>query len=237
MKHKNWIRFVCIALAAVMLAGGATGCAGAGESTSQEVWVNASSKEGTATDGTSKEGASQEGSSKEASNEATSGGTQNANFPDRANATTGEGQVKVLKEGDVAPDFTATLVDGSTFTLSEHDGEVVLLNFFATWCGPCMREMPAFEKLQNDGLEGVAILCVDCMEEKKTVDTYVNKEKFSFAIAYDKDGVIGKYYPTDGIPYTLVINKGVIAKIYLGARDAETQYKEYKGAIDACLAE
>ena len=62
-----------------MLAGSATGCAGAGESTSQEVWVNASSKEGTATDGTSKEGASQEGSSKEASNEATSAGTQNAN--------------------------------------------------------------------------------------------------------------------------------------------------------------
>ena len=46
MKRKNWIRFVCIALATVMLAGGATGCAGAGESTSQEVWVNASSKEG-----------------------------------------------------------------------------------------------------------------------------------------------------------------------------------------------
>lgn len=237
MRHKNWIKLVCVVLTAVMLDGGATGCAGAGESTSQEVWVNASSKEGTATDGTSKEGASREGSSKEASNEATSGGTQNAIFPDRANATTGEGQVKALKEGDMAPDFTATLVDGSTFTLSEHDGEVVLLNFFATWCGPCMREMPAFEKLQNDGLEGVAILCVDCMEEKKTVDTYVKKEKFSFAIAYDEDGVIEKYYPTDGIPYTLVINKGVIAKIYLGARDAETQYKEYKGAIDACLAE
>lgn len=143
--------------------------------------------------------------------------------------------IKDLKEGDEAPSFTAKLVDGSEFKMSEHKDEIVLLNFFATWCGPCMMEMPAFEKLKNDNYSNLAILCVDCMEDKETVDAFVKDEGYTFPIAYDEDGAIEAYYPTDGIPYTLVINNGVIEKIYVGAVDAETQYKEYKEAIDACM--
>lgn len=158
-------------------------------------------------------------------------------FADRANADTGTGKVKILAEGDIAPEFTAKLVDGSTFQMSEHDDEVVLLNFFATWCGPCVREMPAFEMLKADGYENVSILVVDCMEKTKTVDSFVKENGYTFPISYDEDGRIEKYYPTDGIPYTLVIKKGIISKIYLGAMDAQTQYKEYKSAIEACLAE
>lgn len=156
-------------------------------------------------------------------------------FPDRANANEGTGKVKELEAGDVAPDFTAKLTDGSTFTLSDHDDKVVILNFFATWCGPCIREMPAFEMLKADEYADLAILCVDCSEDTKVVDRFVKDNGYTFPIAYDVDAVIGKYYPSDGIPYTLIIDQGVIAKIYVGARDAETQYKEYKGAIDACL--
>ena len=58
---------------------------------------------------------------------------------------------------DLAPDFTATLADGSSFTLSEHRGSVILLNFWATWCGPCVGEMPAFEQLNNEYGDEVVI--------------------------------------------------------------------------------
>ena len=176
-----------------------------------------------------------DGESKEDESESTEE-KKEEKFPDRANATEGKGKVKELKEGDIAPDFTADLVDGSTFTLSDYDDKVVILNFFATWCGPCVREMPAFDMLKADGYSDLAILRVDCMEGSKTVDAFVKDNGFTFPIAYDEKGTIENYYPTDGIPYTLVINQGVISKIYLGAMDAQTQYNEYKAAIDACLS-
>lgn len=154
---------------------------------------------------------------------------------DRPYVNDGTGTIKILQEGDIAPDFTADLVDGSTFRMSEHDDQIVLLNFFATWCGPCMAEMPAFEMLKEDGYENLAILCVDCMEDVRTVDQFVQETGYTFPIAYDEKGLIEFYYPTDGIPFTLLVDHGVIRKIYIGAYGAEQQYQEYKSAIDACI--
>lgn len=138
-----------------------------------------------------------------------------------------------------APDFTAEVNDGSTFILSEQDGKVILLNFWATWCGPCVAEMPAFEQLYEEyDKEEVAILAINCMEEKSTVDQFVSDSEYTFPIAYDETGEISQKYPTNGIPYTLVIGKdGTVKKTYLGARDAQTQYQEYKKAVDAALEE
>ena len=155
-------------------------------------------------------------------------------FPDRANADTGEGEAKALSEGDVAPDFTADLAGGGTFRLSDYDDKVVLLNIWATWCPPCVREMPAFQRLLDDGDSSYEIICINCLEDKATVDSFIDENGYKFNIGYDTDGRINKYYPSEGIPYTVVINKGVIEKIYVGAADADTQYNEYKNAINSC---
>ena len=139
-----------------------------------------------------------------------------------------------LSAGDAAPDFTAALTDGTEFTLSEQQGKVVLLNFWATWCGPCVREMPAFEKLYGEYGEDVAILAVNCMESEDIVKAFQDENGYTFPIACDPEGDVSLKYPSQGIPYTLVIDeKGIIQNIYVGAADADTQYLEYKGAIDA----
>ena len=150
-------------------------------------------------------------------------------FPD-----TGTGEIKVLAEGDVAPDFTVELVSGEKVKLSDYDDKIVLLNFWATWCGPCVGEMPAFERLKSDGNDNLQILCVNCMEDKRTVDNFIKSEGYTFDVGYDETGSIETYYPSNGIPYTLVINKGYISNIYVGAGDADYQYQEYKNAIDRC---
>ncbi|MBQ6164352.1 MAG: TlpA family protein disulfide reductase [Clostridia bacterium] len=140
---------------------------------------------------------------------------------------------KALSQGDAAPDFTAALAGGGSFTLSEHKDEVVLVNFWATWCPPCVGELPAFEQMKNDGIDGFSFVAVNCSEDKSTVDAFLAENGYTFAVAYDEDGAIGNMYPTDGIPYTLLIRNGIIEKTYLGApRDA---YDEYKSAVGEAL--
>ena len=151
----------------------------------------------------------------------------------RPNATLGTGSIKELDEGDVAPDFTVKLVDGSKFTLSDHDDEVVLINFWASWCGPCVGEMPAFERLNEDG--NAFILGVNCAESKSVVNQFVKENGYTYPIAYDEDYTVGYYYPSDGIPYTVVVDHGIIHEIFVGAYDADYMYKEYSSSISECL--
>ncbi|MBO4458711.1 MAG: TlpA family protein disulfide reductase [Butyrivibrio sp.] len=223
---KKNVKIFCMALTMSLCVGGLTACGASTENqTADESAANASEvSSDTTLDDTAKE-----------TKEDTASAEGAGDNKDRANATTKEGKIKTLVEGDIAPDFTAKLVDGTEFTLSDHDNEVVLLNFFASWCGPCMGEMPAFEMLKDDGYSNLSILCVNCMEDKATVDALVKEEGFTFPIAYDENGDIGEYYPTEGIPYTLIIKNGVIEQIEVGASSAERQYSIYKEAIDKCM--
>lgn len=142
-----------------------------------------------------------------------------------------------LKIGNTAPDFTAQLADGSTFTLSEHSDECVFINFWATWCGPCKEEMPALQKIYDENINGFTMVCIDCKEDKKTVDSFIKESGYTFNIAYDTNGSICSLYPTDGIPYTLIVNKGRIERIFVGSAGAETMYRDYRSAIKDCLGE
>lgn len=143
-----------------------------------------------------------------------------------------------LVQGSEAPDFTAELTDGSGFTLSEHEGKVILLNFWATWCAPCVGEMPAFEKLYEEYGDQIQILAVNSGEEKKIVDAFLEERNYTFPIAYDVENEISEKYPSEGIPYTLVIGKdGKVQEIFVGAWDADKQYKIYRRALKNAIEE
>lgn len=142
-----------------------------------------------------------------------------------------------LKEGDKVPDFTADLTSGGTFKLSDNEGKVTVINIWATWCMPCVGEMPAFQMLMDEYGNEIAICAINNCEDKEVVDKFVSENGFTFPIAYDPDYDIGQKFPTDGIPYTVIVDgDGNVAKIYLGAAGAEEQYAEYKNAIDSVMA-
>lgn len=137
-----------------------------------------------------------------------------------------------LVEGSDAPDFTTELCGGGTFTMSEQEGKVVLLNFWATWCSPCVGEMPAFQKLYEEYGDKVEIIAVNTAEDKETVDSFAEDSGYTFPIGYDESGEISLKYPNDGIPYTLVIGKdGKVSDIFMGADGSDQQYKKYRSAL------
>ena len=148
---------------------------------------------------------------------------------DRPNANEATGSVKVLEPGDIAPDFTVALTNGEDFTLSDHDGGMVLINFWATWCGPCVGEMPELGQLAEDGIENFDIVCVNCGEDKSTVDGFVNDMGYTFNIAYDTDYTVSEYYPTDYIPYSIIVKNGVVCETYVGA--PPDAYESYKNEV------
>lgn len=120
--------------------------------------------------------------------------------------------------GFEAPDFEIELVDGETFKLSEQRGKVVLINIWATWCGPCVAEMPEIDQLAKDYEDDLVVIGVNAGEREQTVIDFVEKNGYGYLFAADMDyHVSGELYPSRGIPYTIVVDPyGVISELHVG---------------------
>ena len=141
-----------------------------------------------------------------------------------------------VTDEETAPDFTIDLIDGGKFTLSEQEGKVVFINFWATWCSPCVKEMPAIEKLHQEYGDEVSIVGIDVGDNKETVASFMKEQGYTYPVACDLTGNVVDKYPTDGIPYSVIVGKdGKIAETMVGAKDANSQYQRLKTAIDAAI--
>ncbi len=146
--------------------------------------------------------------------------------------------------GARAPNFTATTLDSTpvTKTLADYKGDVVLINIWATWCGPCRVEMPSIEQLHtayaSKGLKVVAI-SVDDSGSDALVREFVKQYKLTFEILRDRGGQEGKVshdYQTTGYPETVIIGRdGVIRRKFLGATNWNSPAN--RGLIERLLAE
>lgn len=113
------------------------------------------------------------------------------------------------KLGQYAPDFQTEYLNGEQFKLSDLKGKPIVLNFWATWCIPCKREMPLLQKLHNEGK--IIVVGVNLQEDKKTVEKFVKELNLTFPIVLDKDGGIEAMYNVLLKPTTYFIDKnGVI---------------------------
>ena len=127
--------------------------------------------------------------------------------------------------GYFAPSFKLRNIKGNYESLDNYLGEVVVLNFWATWCAPCRIEMPSFEKLyRRYRSEGVTVLAItlDKNSENK-IKSFVDEYGLSFPILLDEKGEVERLYPSMTIPFTYIIDRqGRIVARVDGAKNWES---------------
>jgi cytochrome c biogenesis protein CcmG/thiol:disulfide interchange protein DsbE len=150
----------------------------------------------------------------------------------------GEDVADPIERGAVAPDFELAASSGDEkVTLSQFRGQVVLLNFWATWCKPCEDEIPSMEQLyralrrQDEGFE---LLAVSVDESPTALRHFLNQHSISFPVLLDPQQQVSHLYQTRGFPESLLIDRrGRVVERYVGPRDWLT----YRGRILELLRE
>jgi thiol-disulfide isomerase/thioredoxin len=120
--------------------------------------------------------------------------------------------------GKAAPDFELELLDGSKFKLSQSKGKVVILDFWATWCGPCLRAMPQVEAVAREFADrDVRLVAVNLQEEPDPIRAMLQRHNLDVTVALDRDGLVAQLYGANAIPQTVVIDReGKVARLYIG---------------------
>ncbi|MEX2161931.1 MAG: TlpA disulfide reductase family protein [Anaerolineales bacterium] len=130
--------------------------------------------------------------------------------------------------GALAPDFKLQTIQGEAVSLGDLRGQIVLVNFWATWCGPCKLEMPAIQERYNDG--GFAVLAIDFNEPLDQVQAFVVDLGLEFPILLDPGGAVQELYRIRGYPTTFFVDAHRIIRIvHIGEMSA--------GLLDDYLAQ
>lgn len=129
------------------------------------------------------------------------------------------GEAPAAEVGRAAPAFRLRTLDGSAAELTEFRGRYVLLNFWASWCGPCRGETPALQAFFERGSPGLVVVGVNQQETAETAQAFTDQFAVTYPIVLDADGqVSGAYRVSTGLPVSFLIDPdGVIQRVHLGA--------------------
>lgn len=120
-----------------------------------------------------------------------------------------------------APEFALDDLTGKRVTLKELRGKVVFLNFWATWCPPCIQEMPTMERLHQDlGKDGLVILAINFQETRSQVKEFFREHNLTFTALLDRDGKVFELYQAWALPMSAIVNKrGKLVGKVMGYKD------------------
>ena len=119
--------------------------------------------------------------------------------------------------GRAAPDFTLRDLGGQEVSLDQFKGKIVLLDFWATWCGPCRLVMPLLERLQKEYSDTMVQLAINVMEPNDMVEEYVREQGIHALVLMDQEGSVSLSYGAIGIPTQVLIDKeGIVRFIQEG---------------------
>lgn len=136
-----------------------------------------------------------------------------------------------------APDFTLKSRDGTNVKLSELRGEVVMINFWATWCGPCRQEMPLLDALyKRFQPAGFTLLGVNVEADPKAAERYLKELPVSFPVLFDTESAVSKLYNNQAMPSTVLVDRdGQLRYLHRGYVPGDE--KEYEALVRELVLE
>lgn len=128
--------------------------------------------------------------------------------------------------GKPAPSFELDLLGGKKFRLAESKGRVVVLDFWATWCGPCLQAMPQVEQVVREFRDqNVQLVAVNLEEPEKQITSTLERHKLELTVALDRDGAVAAKYEASAIPQTVVIDReGKVSRVFVGGGQHLAEY-------------
>lgn len=139
--------------------------------------------------------------------------------------------------GDPAPQFNLASRDGKDVSLTQYHGQVVMINFWASWCGPCRQEMPLLESIYKKYNKlGFTLLGVNVEPDSKAAEDWLKATPVSFPILFDKDSKVSKLYDVAGMPSTVIIDRaGKVRVLHRGYKPGDEN--EYMDSIRTLVRE
>jgi peroxiredoxin len=136
-----------------------------------------------------------------------------------------------------APDFTLNAQGGKQVELTQFKGQVVMLNFWASWCGPCRQEMPLLDSIYKKYSKlGFTMIGVNVEPDSKAANDWLKQTPVTFPILYDTDSKVSKLYGVSGMPSTVIVDrKGTVRMIHHGYKPGDEE--EYLSSIRSLMRE
>ena len=139
--------------------------------------------------------------------------------------------------GAPAPSFTLAARGGQNVSLTQYKGQVVMLNFWASWCGPCRQEMPLLESIYRKyNKMGFTMIGVNVEPDSNAANNWLKATPVSFPILYDRDSKVSKLYDVAGMPSTVIIDRnGKLRVLHRGYKPGDEN--EYLDSIRTLIRE